>query len=160
MMQCGMYVAAESFRATLYDGIFTHFRREEDSHMKSGKLDEELKRMSALVDQLTSRSMVLFNESFAATNPREAAEIGTQIVQALLETGMKVVYVTHLFDLSMRFYKLGSLPSLFLRAERLEDGSRTFRIREGEPLATSYGEDLYRRLFQLPSKTAPPSLDG
>ena len=37
--------------------------------------------------------------------------------------------------------------ALFLRAERLADGRRTFRLVEGEPLPTSYGEDLYRRIF-------------
>ncbi len=31
---------------------------------------------------------------------------------------------------------------LFLRAERKEDGTRTFKLIEGEPLDTSYGLDL------------------
>jgi len=37
--------------------------------------------------------------------------------------------------------------ALFLRAGRRSDGRRTFRLLEGEPLPTSYGEDLYRRIF-------------
>lgn len=37
--------------------------------------------------------------------------------------------------------------ALFLRAERLADGTRTFRIVDGEPLQTSYGEDLYGLVF-------------
>ena len=53
--------------------------------MKSGKLDEELSRMSAIVDHITSHPMILFNESFAATNEREGSEIARQIVSALLE---------------------------------------------------------------------------
>lgn len=36
---------------------------------------------------------------------------------------------------------------LFLRAERTADGERSFKLIEGEPLATSYGEDLYQRIF-------------
>jgi hypothetical protein len=55
--------------------------------MKSGKFDEELSRMSDIADDMTSNSMVLFNESFAATNEREGSEIGRQIVCALLEKG-------------------------------------------------------------------------
>ncbi len=43
MMQCGMFVPAESFHANVCRGIFTHFKREEDASMRSGKLDEELK---------------------------------------------------------------------------------------------------------------------
>ena len=45
-----MFVAAESFSAEVREGIFTHFRREEDATMESGKLDEELSRMSGIVD--------------------------------------------------------------------------------------------------------------
>jgi hypothetical protein len=36
---------------------------------------------------------------------------------------------------------------LFLRAERKDDGTRTFKLAEGEPLETSYGEDLYKEIF-------------
>jgi len=147
MMQCGMFVPAESFRANVCGGIFTHYKREEDSSMRSGKLDEELSRMSSLVDNMTRNSIVLLNESFASTNEREGSEIARQIVRALLETGIKVIYVTHLFDLAQRFYLAKMDAALFLRAERLADGRRTFRLVEGEPLPTSYGEDLYRRIF-------------
>ena len=115
--------------------------------MKSGKFDEELSRMSSIVDKLNPNSMVLLNESFASTNEREGSEIARQIVRALLETGIKVFYVTHMFDLAHGFYLAKMDTALFLRAERLADGTRTFRLVEGEPLQTSYGEDLYRRIF-------------
>ena len=45
-----MFVAAESFAANVCAGIFTHFKREEDATMTSGKLDEELARMSAIAE--------------------------------------------------------------------------------------------------------------
>lgn len=147
MMQCGMFVPAASFRASVSAGIFTHFKREEDAALTSGKLDEELARMSSLVDAISSTSMVLFNESFASTNEREGSEIARQIVRALTEKGIRVFYVTHLFDLASGFYSAKGSSALFLRAERLADGRRTFRLVEGEPLATSHGEDLYQRIF-------------
>jgi DNA mismatch repair ATPase MutS len=119
--------------------------------MKSGKLDEELGRMSMIVDHITPNSIVLFNESFASTNTREGSEIASGIVRALLESGIKVFYVTHLFDLARRFYLAELDTALFLRAERLGDARRTFRLSEGEPLPTSYGEDLYRQIFAASS---------
>jgi hypothetical protein len=156
MMQCGMFVAAQSFRANLARDIFTHFKREEDATMQSGKLDEELRRMSAIVDHVAPRSLVLLNESFASTNEREGSEIARQIVRALLESGVRVIYVTHLFDLARGFYLAQRTDALFLRAERLQDGRRTFRLIEGEPLPTSYGEDLYARIFQAaPGENIP-----
>jgi len=127
-----------------------HYKREEDVSMRSGKLDEELSRMSSMIDDLVPNSMVLLNESFASTNEREGSEIARQIVLALLDSGIKVLYVTHLFDLADALHLRGMSAALFLRAERQGDGHRTFRIVEGAPLPTSYGEDLYRRIFGEP----------
>lgn len=147
MMQCGMFVAAESFCANMCDGIFTHYKREEDAGMKSGKLDEELGRMSNIADFLRPNSLMLFNESFAATNEREGSEIGRQIVCALLEKKIKVFFVTHLYEFANNFHSQNMNNTIFLSAERKADGYRTFKITEGEPLQTSYGEDLYLRIF-------------
>ena len=158
MMQCGMFVAAESFRADVRSGMFTHFKREEDASLRSGKLDEELGRMSALVDQVTPNSLVILNESFASTNEREGSEIARQIVRALLESGVKVLYVTHLYDLAEGFHREQRADILFLRAERETDGNRTFRLIEGEPLPTSFGEDVYRRIFQAGAEVAAATI--
>ena len=153
MMQSGMFVAAESLSADVCDGIFTHFKREEDATMESGKLDEELSRMSDIADLVTPNCVLLCNESFAATNEREGSEIARQVVRALMEAGVKVFFVTHLFDLANGFYVRELETALFLRAERQPDGRRTFRLLEGQPLPTSYGEDAYRRIFGAPDAT-------
>ena len=147
MMQCGLFVAATSFRADLRRGVFTHFKREEDASLRAGKLDEELARMSTIVDHVLPGSLILLNESFASTNEREGSEIGRQIVGALLDEGVAVAYVTHMFDLARSFQVERRERALFLRAERLPDGERTFRLIEGDPLPTSHGEDIFRRVF-------------
>ena len=151
MMQCGMFVGAEAFEAELCPALFTHYKREEDATMKSGKLDEELARMSEIVDHIVPNSMLLFNESFAATNEREGSEIARQIVSALLEKHFKIFYVTHLYEFARGFFDRKIKDTIFLRAERKADGTRTFRLLAGEPLETSYGEDLYRQIFDLKS---------
>jgi hypothetical protein len=99
-------------------------------------------------------------ESFASTNEREGSEIVRQIVRSLLEAGMKVFYVTHMFDLAQGFYRAGMNAALFLRAERLPDGRRTFRLIEGEPLPTSYGADLYTRIFHAVTDGPPAPAPG
>jgi hypothetical protein len=147
MMQGGMFVPAESFSASLCDGLFTHFKREEDVSMESGKFDEELSRMSEIVDHITPHSVMLFNESFAATNEREGSEIARQIVSALLEQGVRALYVTHMYELAHGLYERRPGAVLFLRAGRQADGARTFKMIEGEPLPTSFGEDLYTSIF-------------
>jgi len=148
MMQCGMFVPAENFVANLCSGLFSHYKRKEDPTMKSGKFDEELSRMSSIVDYITPNSMILFNESFAATNEREGSEIARQITNALLEKRIKVFYVTHMYELAHSFYERNMENAIFLRAERKTGGRRTFKLFEGEPMQTSYGEDVYNTVFR------------
>lgn len=148
MMQCGMFVTAENFRAAVCPGVFTHFRREEDAALKSGKFDEELARMDALADSLEPNSLILFNESFAATNEHEGSEVAGQIVHALRDARVEIFFVTHLSEFGRTLWAENSPMALFLRAERLPDGQRTYRLVPGEPLLTSFGMDLYREVFE------------
>lgn len=150
MMQCGMFVAADSFSASASRGVFTHYKREEDATMTSRKLDEELGRMSEIADHIRPGALLLCNESFAATNEREGSHIGSEVVRALTDGGVRVCFVTHLFDLASGMYEQHQPTDLFLRAERHDDGDRTFRLSEGAPLPTSHGADLFRRIFAAP----------
>jgi hypothetical protein len=147
MMQAGMFTPAETFSAEVCDSLITHYKREEDSTMESGKWDEELSRMSGIVDKVKPNSMVLFNESFASTNEREGSEIAEKIVRGLLDAGVRVAFVTHLYHFAHSFFREKEDCVVFLRAERFPDGTRPFKLVEAPPLQTSYGEDLYRSIF-------------
>ncbi|MBH1939797.1 hypothetical protein I5677_02675 [Mobilitalea sibirica] len=147
LMQSGMFVPAEYYCNCIYDGIFTHFTRREDTAMNSGKLDEELNRISRILDNITPNSMLLLNESFATTTEREGSQIASDVVNALYENGTNVLMVTHLFEFTKAMYEKRPEKSMFLSAERLADGTRTFRIIEKEPERTSYGLDLYKDII-------------
>jgi ATPase subunit of ABC transporter with duplicated ATPase domains len=146
MMQCGLFVTAQSYQATVARRIFTHFIREEDAGMTSGRLDDELRRMSGTAGQIAPGCLMLFNESFAGTNEREGSEIACQIVRALLDAQIKVFFVTHRYGFADHFRRQHAPATLFLRAERQPDGSRNYKLTVKDPLPTSYGEDLYYRL--------------
>ncbi len=146
MMQCGMFVAAESFSTYIASAIITHFKREEDSSMAMGKFDEELKRMSKIIDNIHPGSRLLFNESFSSTNVREGSELAMQIINAMLDRGMKIVFVTHFNELAEAYIGNVHRPT-FLRAERLEDGTRTFRVIQADPIPTSFGYDIFQKIF-------------
>jgi hypothetical protein len=154
MMQSGMFVGAETFRGSVCSQLFTHFIREEDPSMTSGRLDEELGGMSAIADHITAGGLILFNESFAATNEREGSEIARQIIRALLESSVRVCFVTHLFDLADSLHSQALPMARFVRAERTPEGSRTYKVLEGAPLPTSYGQDFYQRLIGLTAEAA------
>jgi hypothetical protein len=156
MMLCGIFVPASAYSANVCRGVFTHFKAGEDSSMERGKLDEELARLSELVDGLSGNCLVLFNEPFASTNDREGSEIGLQVLRALCERDIKVAIVTHLFPMARALRGDWHDGALFLEAERLPTDERTYRIREGRPLPTSHGDDLYRRIFTDDPFQSPP----
>ncbi len=147
MMQCGLPVCAKSFSSGIFPKIFVHFTRREDSEMNSGRLDEELGRMSKIVDEIGDDSLLLLNESFATTTEKEGSVIAYDIIKALSEAGVRILTVTHLLSFARRIYdenKTGADTEIeFLSAERLEDGTRTFRMIRHEPELTSFGLDLY-----------------
>lgn len=109
--------------------------------------------MSGVVDALGPGALMLFNESFASTNEIEGSEIARQIVTALLDKDVTVVFVTHLYALARALWDQRRRDARFLRAARLPDGTRTFQMVEGEPLETSYGEDLYKEIFVVPASS-------
>jgi DNA mismatch repair ATPase MutS len=154
MMQAGMFVAAESFSATITKGILSHYKREEDATMTSGKFDEELARMSQIAKAIDSSYLLICNESFSATNEREGSQIADEFIRAMNQIDVTIVLVTHLYELAHHYHQQHADTTLFLRADRDSDGQRPFRITEAEPLPTSYGEDLYRRTF-TDTPTAP-----
>jgi hypothetical protein len=153
MMQSGMFVGAHAFAGELCTGLFTHYKREEDATMQRGKFDEELARLSDIVDVITPDAMLICNESFAATNEHEGSEIARQVVTALLERRVRIWFVTHLYEFAHDLAGQDRGDTLFLRAERQPDGGRTFRVVIGQPLATSYGEDLYKEIFAVSGGT-------
>ncbi len=147
MMQCGLMVTATTYHSGIFPRIFVHFTRREDSQMNSGRLDEELKRMNKIVEQIGDGSLLLLNESFATTTEKEGAGIAYDITKALCEAGVRIMTVTHILAFARRVYKENKEEPLsaveFLTAERTEDGSRTFRMIRHEPEETSFGLDLY-----------------
>lgn len=153
MMQAGMFVAAESFTGAVTVSVHTHFKREEDETMVMGKFDEELFRMSRIVDRVEPGALLLCNESLSSTNEREAAIVGGDIVEGLLACGARVHLVTHMYAFGHRL--VSDIPNaVCLRANRLDDGRRTFQMVPGEPAPTSYAEDLYREVFGYPLEPA------
>jgi hypothetical protein len=147
MLRAGMFVAAEAFGAEPAERLLTHFVREEDAGMTRGRLDDELARLDAIVERLRPGAMLLLNESFAGTNEREGSALAVGVVKTLADSGVRLVFVTHLHQFARELAAARRPDTLFLRAERLSSGARTYRILPGEPLATGYGEDLYREVF-------------
>nr|WP_246461177.1 hypothetical protein [Nocardia transvalensis] len=157
MMQAGMFVVADSFEADVRDGVFTHFVTDEDRTMSHGKLVDELARMSEIVDRAGPNALLLCNESFSSTSERDAARIAGPLIEGLVAAGVRVVFVTHLYEFAHRRYEFAHPADLFLRAGHHTDGTRTFRVTPGPPEPTSHAADVFHRIFgRIPGQLLNP----
>ena len=146
LMQAGLFVNASSLSLPIISGLYTHFDKEEDTKLESGKFDDELRRFDILLNKIDKDSLVILNESFQSTDEYDGSKIGFEIISALLDSNIKVILVTHMYDLAM-LIKDKYKDAYFLRAEREESGERSFRIVENEPLRTSFARDLYDKIW-------------
>lgn len=157
LADAGAYVPAARMSVSQARGVYTHWQREEDQAMKHGKLDEELSRIGRLAEVMRPGSLLLSNESFASTNEAEGSQIGLEAIRGFVAAGVRVAAVTHLYDLAETICTSGEPAAVFLRAERGENGERSYRIPAGPPLPTAYARDFYRREFGAELPGAEPS---
>ncbi len=145
MFQAGLFVPAKSFDSHINSSLFTHFKKEEDVNLESGKLDDELKRMDEIVKRVRPQALILQNESFASTNEQEGSEIATQILTAFKENSIETFYVTHMYTLAKAFIDSQNVNYLVVEVD--DNGKRTFKVKPGKPQSTSFGKDLFYKVF-------------
>ncbi len=96
----GLPVPGKSARLFLPDRIYTHFEREEDIETLRGKFEDELVRVHEILEQATSQSVLLMNESFNSTTLNDALFVGTEVMRRVLELGLLGVYVTFVDEIA------------------------------------------------------------
>lgn len=148
MAQCGLFVTARQYICPVYTGIFTHFPNGEDAAMQMGLLEVELCKLSKLIDALKPGALLLMNESFQTTTPGDAKRLAEEIVPALLEANVLVLFVTHLYGYAMDVYGQKSDDTLFLLAQRNREGNNTYCMLEGPPFKTAYGLKLFQEVME------------
>jgi DNA mismatch repair ATPase MutS len=143
MAQCGLFVTAGQYVCPIYTGIYTHFPNGEDDGIQMGLLEVELSKLSKLVDALKPGALLLMNETFQTTTPADAKRLAAEIVPALLESNILVLFVTHLYGYAMDVYEQKAEDTLFLLAQRSREGNNTYCMMEGPPFKTAYGLRLF-----------------
>jgi DNA mismatch repair protein MutS len=166
MAQAGIFVPAASATVSPVDRIATHFPREEQGALDTGRLSEEAARLQAIFRVVTPNSLVLLNESLSSTSPAEGIVIAEDVIRALRFLGARAVFATHLHELALHCERMNletegesriaSLVAVTDHAgtsvsagsrEPAGDGAarRTFRIVPGPPAGRSYARDIAER---------------
>ncbi len=159
MANAGMFVCATQLTLPGYTNVWTHFKREEDTAVASGKLDDELKRMATIVQQLGPHDLILMNESFSSTNEHEGSTINFEVTKGLLARQATVFSVSHQYEYTQLLKQATDLKPVFMRAQRSDDGARSFQILPGPALKTSFGLDIFRKKFKAEANVTVPLLE-
>lgn len=121
----GCPVPGRKARLFLGDRIFAHFEKQEVVEDLHGKLQEELLRVHAIVQEATDRSIVIMNESLASTTAEDSLFLGREVIGRLIQIGALAVYVTFVDELSRLDATVVSMVSTVVPENPAE---RTFKV--------------------------------
>jgi DNA mismatch repair protein MutS len=121
----GLPVPGREAHIFLPDRIFTHFEREEDIETLRGKFDDELVRVHGILEQATSASVIVMNESFNSTSLSDALFVGTEVMHQILELGCLGVYVTFVDEIASLSEATVSMVSQIMPED---PAHRTFKV--------------------------------
>jgi hypothetical protein len=121
----GCPVPGSAARLFLFDRLFTHFEREEDLAARTGKLEEDLIRIGAILRAATPDSIVILNETFASTTTDDARFLGTKLLTKLIRLDALCVYVTFVDELASLGEQVVSMMSTIVPENPAE---RTYKV--------------------------------
>lgn len=147
MLQLGMFFPAESAVVSPVDAIFTHFPTGADDTIDKGRLGEECARLDAIIDAVSSRSLVLLDESLSSTGAFEASYIAAEVLAGFSLIGCRVLFSTHLHELAGMIDDINDRTrpngaKIDTLVAGIEEGQRSFKITRAKPDGKSYARDI------------------
>jgi DNA mismatch repair protein MutS len=121
----GCPIPGQSARLYGFDRIFCHFEREENIDQLHGKLKDDLIRIHHILNQVTSRSLIIMNEIFTSTTLEDAIFLSKNILQRVIKAdalGLCTTFIDELTSLSPQ------TVSMVSAIDDEESRTRTFKI--------------------------------
>lgn len=121
MAMSGLFIPAKSANLSIFDGVYSDIGDEQSIEQSLSTFSSHIKNTIGILDVITDKSLVLFDELGAGTDPGEGAVLAVSIAEYLLRVGAKSFITSHFNDL-----KEFSLVTKGVVAASMEFDSNTF----------------------------------
>lgn len=121
MAMSGLFIPAKSANLSIFDGVYSDIGDEQSIEQSLSTFSSHIKNTIGILDVITDKSLVLFDELGAGTDPGEGAPLAVSIAEYLLRVGAKSFITSHFNDL-----KEFSLVTKGVVAASMEFDSNTF----------------------------------
>ncbi len=121
MAMSGLFVPAKEAKISIFDGVYSDIGDEQSIEQSLSTFSAHIKNTVGILDTVTDKSLVLFDELGAGTDPGEGAALAVSIAEYLLKVGCRSFITSHFNDL-----KEFALVSKGVVAASMEFDAETF----------------------------------
>ncbi|MDE6060856.1 MAG: endonuclease MutS2, partial [Clostridia bacterium] len=99
MAMSGLYIPAKSAMISIFDGVYSDIGDEQSIEQSLSTFSAHIKNTINILSVVTDKSLVLFDELGAGTDPGDGAALAVSIAEHLLSVGAKSFITSHFNDL-------------------------------------------------------------